>query len=119
MKDFLSRMNQVEPARVRAVWVAIVALLASAGYVVGSDVDTAVGAVIVLVFTVLPLIQGEATRKVVYAPATVAEIEGGIPADEMNDGDPIDEAEYPFDEEPGPVAAPDNVENQNVGPTDA
>ena len=63
MKDFLNRMNQVEPARVRAVWVALVALLASAGYAVGSDVDAAVGAAIVLVFTVLPIIQGEATAR--------------------------------------------------------
>ena len=119
MKDFLNRMNQVEPARVRAVWVALVALLASAGYAVGSDVDAAVGAAIVLVFTVLPIIQGEATRNVVYAPATVAEIEGEIPLDEMNDGDPIDEGDYPLEEELPAVPAPPQLNDQNVEPTDA
>ena len=55
----------------------------------------------------------------VYAPATVAEIEGEIPLDEMNDGDPIDEGDYPLEEELPAVPAPPQLNDQNVEPTDA
>ncbi len=62
MTDWWNRIRQLEPARVRAVWVAIVALAVSLGVTINSDVDGAVQALIVAVFTLLPLIQGEATR---------------------------------------------------------
>lgn len=63
MSDWLQRMRNLEPARVRAVWVAVVALLVSVGVTVNTDVDGAVQALIVAVFTLLPLVQGEATRR--------------------------------------------------------
>ncbi len=62
MSDWLQRMRNLEPARVRAVWTSVVALLVALGVTVSADVDGAVQAVIVAVFTILPLIQGEATR---------------------------------------------------------
>lgn len=62
MTDWLQRVRQLEPARVRAVWVAVVALLVSVGVTVNTDMDAAVQALIVAVFTLLPLVQGEATR---------------------------------------------------------
>ncbi len=62
MTDWLQRVRDLEPARVRAVWTAVVALLVAVGVTVNTDVDGAVQALIVAVFTLLPLIQGEATR---------------------------------------------------------
>ena len=62
MTDWWSRIRNLEPARVRAVWVAIVALLVSLGVTISSDLSSAVSALIVAVFTLLPLIQGETTR---------------------------------------------------------
>lgn len=57
-----NRIRTLEPARVRAVWVAVVALLVSLGVTVQTDLDSAVQALIVAVFTLLPLVQGETTR---------------------------------------------------------
>ena len=66
MTEFLAKFNNLEPARVRAVLAAVVALIAVLGFVAFSEQVGAVGeAVIVLVFTTLPLVQGEVTRKVV------------------------------------------------------
>ena len=62
MSDWWSRIRELEPARVRAVWVAAVALAVSLGVTISTDLDSAVQALIVAVFTLLPLIQGEATR---------------------------------------------------------
>lgn len=72
--EILRRLNRIEPARVRAVWTAVVMLLASAGVVVGADTDAAVTGAIGLVFALLALIQGETTRAAVYSPATVEKI---------------------------------------------
>ena len=74
----LQRLNQIEPARVRAVWTALVMLLASAGVVVGTDVDATVTGAIGVLFAIIALIQGETTRAVVYAPATVEQIRDGL-----------------------------------------
>ena len=79
--EILRRLNRIEPARVRAVWTAVVMLLASAGVVVGTDVDAAVTGAIGLVFALLALIQGETTRSVVYSPATVEQIRDGQESD--------------------------------------
>ena len=80
--ETLKRLNRIEPARVRAVWTAVVMLLASAGVVVGTDVDATVTGAIGLVFALLALIQGETTRAAVYSPATVDAIR-----DEPGEGD--------------------------------
>ena len=74
MGDLLRRLNRIEPARVRAVWTAVVMLLASAGVVIGTDVDATVTGAIGLVFALLALIQGETTRAAVYSPATVDKV---------------------------------------------
>ena len=70
----LQRLNRIEPARVRAVWAALVMLLASAGVVVGTDVDAIVTGAIGVLFAVIALVQGETTRAVVYSPATVDKV---------------------------------------------
>jgi hypothetical protein len=74
MSNILRRLNRIEPARVRAVWAAVVMLLASAGVAVSTDVDATVTGAIGVVFALLALIQGEATRAAVYSPATVERI---------------------------------------------
>lgn len=75
--NFLKRLNHVEPARVHAVFTSVVALLASLGFVVGADVENTFGAIMVVVFTLLPLLQGETTRSVVYSPETVEDLTAG------------------------------------------
>jgi len=74
MSEILRRLNRVEPARVRAVWTAVVMLLASAGVTISTDVDATVTGGIGLLFALLALVQGEATRAAVYSPATVEKI---------------------------------------------
>ena len=88
MSDWLDRIRTLEPARVRAVWVAVVALLVSIGVTVNTDLDGAVQALIVAVFTVLPLIQGESTRAKV---TPVAALEDEAPAEWLDDGDDGDD----------------------------
>jgi Mg/Co/Ni transporter MgtE len=80
--SILHRLNQIEPARLRAIWIAVVALLATAGVSVSADLDAKVTAVIGVLAVLLPLLQGESTRAAVYAPATVEQIR-----DEPGEGD--------------------------------
>lgn len=75
MSEILRRLNRVEPARVRAVWTAVVMLLASAGVTITTEVDATVTGGIGLLFALLALIQGETTRAVVYSPATVEQLQ--------------------------------------------
>ena len=90
MTDWLQRVRDLEPARVRAVWTAVVALLVAVGVTVNTDVDGAVQALIVAVFTLLPLIQGEATRaKVTPVAKTDADADAAAEAEWLaaDDGD--------------------------------
>lgn len=80
MSEWIERMRRVEPARVRAVWASLAALLAALGVTVSADVDGAVRAGIVAFFAVLPLLQGEATR----ARVSPASDELEVPAGEGN-----------------------------------
>lgn len=74
MSEWWERVRALEPARVRSVWIAIVALAVALGVTVNTDLDAAVQAIIVAVFGLLPLIQGEATRAKVYPEARVEQI---------------------------------------------
>ncbi|MBK8168296.1 MAG: hypothetical protein IPK64_20295 [bacterium] len=74
MSNILRRLNYIEPARVRAVWTAVVMLLASAGVAVSTDVDATVTGAIGLLFALLALVQGETTRAATYSPATVDKV---------------------------------------------
>ena len=74
MSNILRRLNYIEPARVRAVWTAVVMLLASAGVAVSTDVDATVTGATGLLFALLALVQGETTRAAVYSPATVDKV---------------------------------------------
>ena len=126
MSNILRRLNYIEPARVRAFWIALVALLASLGVGVSTEVDTRVTAVIGILAVIIPMIQGELTRAAVYAPATVEQIkqemagdgdpDDFVPASEMNDEAPVQEtpAEYG---DAGPVdISPVDDPDQNIPP---
>ena len=87
MSDWWQRVRELEPARVRAVWVSVVALLVAVGVTVNADVDGAVQALIVAVFTLLPLLQGEATRRKV---TPVAAVERAVLEEEGHGDVPVD-----------------------------
>ena len=74
MSNILRRLNYIEPARVRAVWTAVVMLLASAGVAVSTDVDATVTGAIGLLFALLALAQGEPPRAATYSPAPVDKV---------------------------------------------
>lgn len=62
MSDWLQRVRELEPARLRAAWAAIAAVAVALGITISADTDRAVQAGIVLFAALVPLIQGEATR---------------------------------------------------------
>lgn len=68
----LHRLHYLEPARVRAVYTALVALALALGIAIPAQVDGVVTALIAALAVVLPLLQGEATRAVV-TPSKVAQ----------------------------------------------
>lgn len=55
-------IDKLEPARVRAVYTAVVALLATLGVTLPSNVDGWVTGLLAVLAVVLPLVQGELTR---------------------------------------------------------
>jgi hypothetical protein len=61
-RDLLSRFNNLEPARVRAAWAALVAFATAVGVTVSADVDGKVSAGIAAFFAILAIVQGESTR---------------------------------------------------------
>ena len=71
MSDWWNRIRELEPARLRAVWAAIIAVAVALGVTISADTDRAVQAAIVLFAAVVPLIQGEATRRKVTPVAKV------------------------------------------------
>jgi hypothetical protein len=62
MREWWTKIQAIEPARVRSVWIALVGLGASLGFTLDTEVDGAIQGVIVAVFTLLPLLQGELIR---------------------------------------------------------
>lgn len=64
----MSWSNYTEPARIRAIVVAVVALCGALGIVLPFDLPGIAEALIVVLAAVLPLIQGETTRAAVYSP---------------------------------------------------
>lgn len=59
-----------EPARVRAIVAAVIALAAALGIVLPFDLPGIAEAGIALLAVLIPVIQGEATRAAVFSPAT-------------------------------------------------
>lgn len=82
LKNAWRWFQHFEPARLRAIWTAVIALAAAVGVSVSADLDAKVTAVIGVLAVLLPLLQGETTRAAVYSPATVEQIR-----DEPGEGD--------------------------------
>lgn len=77
MSDWLTRMRNLEPARLRAAWAAVITVAVALGVTISADVDRAVQAAIVLFAALVPLIQGEATRRKV-TPVYKVEQDDGV-----------------------------------------
>lgn len=108
MSNWWEHVRALEPARVRAVWTAIVGVLLALGVSVSADLNGAVEAIIVALFAVLPLVQGEATRAKVTPTVRVdAELaEAAADADSDGDLEFIDEDEEDDVEEIGSDGEP-------------
>jgi len=79
----------MEPARVRAGWTALAAVLVAAGVTVTSDTDARVTGAITALAVLLPIVQGELTRAVVVPVARFdAAIDGGNLAEDDSELDP-------------------------------
>jgi hypothetical protein len=74
MKRALQYASTFEPARLRAAWVAAIALAGTLGYAIPTGVDSRVVAVIGALAVIVPIVQGEVTRAAVYAPASVVTV---------------------------------------------
>jgi len=88
MKETLSKIAAIEPARVRAVIAAVVGLLASLGVVVSDNLSGAAEAVIIGLLTLLPLALGESIRgkvsPAIEAPNSV-EVLDDLTAEELTE----------------------------------
>lgn len=69
METFWNYVKTFEPARLRAVWVAVLTLATTLGLTVPTDLDGKVTAIIAVLAVLLPLIQGEWTRAAVVPVA--------------------------------------------------
>jgi hypothetical protein len=76
-------LNFREPSVLRGVITAVVALLASIGVVVSTDVTGAAEALIPVAAVVIPLVQSLWTRAAVFSPKAVAQIAGKHEAPEV------------------------------------
>ena len=85
MSNWWDRIRTLEPARLRAVWAAIITVAVALGVTISADTDRAVQAAIVLFAALVPLLQGESTRRKVTPVAKLAM------ADETGHGDIPDE----------------------------
>lgn len=77
----MSRLwKYTEPARIRAIVAAVVALCGALGIVLPVDLPGIAEALIVVLAAVIPLVQGESTRAAVVSPKTHAEELGAATA---------------------------------------
>ena len=63
MSDWLRRIATLEPARLRAVWAAVIAVAVTLGVTISADVDRRVQARIVAVAALVPRFQGGTPRR--------------------------------------------------------
>lgn len=64
------RLNYTEPAVLRGIVAALIALLGAVGVTVGTDLSGLADACIVVVSLAVPLVQAATTRAAVVSPAT-------------------------------------------------
>ena len=66
----MSRLNYTEPAVLRGIITALIALAASLGFVATDEIKGVAEAIIPIVAFVVPLVQSFWTRQAVVSPAT-------------------------------------------------
>lgn len=71
-----SRLNYAEPAVLRGIVTAVVALLASLGFSATTDISGVAEVIIPIVSFLLPLLQSVWTRAAVFSPKTVDRVSG-------------------------------------------
>lgn len=69
-----SYLASYEPARAKAGWTALIALLATQGISISTGVDGKVQSALAVLSIVLPWVQGELTRRAVYSPAAARQV---------------------------------------------
>lgn len=74
------KFKLLEPARLRAIWAALILTAGTLGITISTDVDGKVSAVLGFLTLLLPLLQGEKTRSEVVPDNPVA-------SPELYDGD--------------------------------
>jgi hypothetical protein len=79
-------LNYAEPARLRAVAAALVALAAALGLTLPFDLPGIIEAAIPLLAFLVPLLQGEATRAAVVSPRRADLIAAGRAGTGLSDG---------------------------------
>ena len=72
----MSRLNYTEPAVLRGIITALIALAASLGFVATDEIKGAAEAIIPVVAFLLPLLQSIWTRFAVFSPKTVDDMPG-------------------------------------------
>ncbi len=70
LKSKAAYMRTFEPATLRGIWVAVVALAGTLGLTVSDRLDTQVSAIIAALVVIVPLLQGLWTRQAVVPVAT-------------------------------------------------
>lgn len=85
-KSGLRWANYAEPARLRSITAAVVALVASLGLTLPFDLPGIIEAAIPLLAFLVPLIQGEATRAAVVSPQRADLIAAGRATTGLADG---------------------------------
>lgn len=84
----LRLLEYTEPARIRALVTAILALAAALGIVLPFDLPGIADALLLVLAVVLPLIQGETTRNAVVSPQRADLIAAGRAETGLADGPP-------------------------------
>lgn len=74
-----SKLDFTEPAVLRGIVTALLALIASLGFVIPADLSSAAEALIPILAFVVPIAQSLWTRARVSSPATVARLRGAGP----------------------------------------
>ena len=70
------KLNYTEPAVLRGIVTAVVALAASLGFVATDEIEGAAEGLIPVLAVLLPALQALWTRRAVYSPATVDDLPG-------------------------------------------
>lgn len=81
--EWIKRIEADEPARLRALWTAVVAVLAGVGVTVSADLSGWVEGGLLAAAALLPILQGEATR---------AKVTPAWKLDDLNEPEDEDEA---------------------------